>query len=422
MSSKVPVQKNASPQMPAPRVLAILPALIPSTIIDVVTPLLDLNKAGLINAKITVEPFARKHHVEWCDIVILCRNIHPDSAGWFRHILASGKPYIYDIDDNFFDLPIDTALGRYHRERSRIKMLKEYLRLAHLVRVYSTPMYAHVQKLNRNVTKVLAPLDWRLIKSPGNMSEHDAIKIVYATSRTDDHLAEIFKQPLIRILEDYREQVQVYFLGYNPPEFRKYPNVFFQPMIFDYELYLKSFSSAGYDIGLAPLLDDKFHRSKTNNKFREYGASGIAGIYSNMEVYSTCVVHNKTGLLVQDDPDAWYAAMALLIENHALRRRIQVGALKFVRANYSQEMFSTLWYQQIVGILRNPQRGKISTRAVEKLIADHAGASIVTTIARILVDWMRHAFGAVVRVRDRLMNYTKMYWVLLKIRLKLLGF
>jgi hypothetical protein len=408
--------------MPVPNVLAILPALIPSTIIDVVTPLLDLNKAGLINAKITVEPFARQHHVEWCDMVILCRNIHPDTAGWFRHVLASGKPYIYDIDDNFFDLPIDTALGRYHREPSRIKMLKEYLRLAHLVRVYSPPMYDHVRNLNRNVTKVVAPLDWRLIRSPRSTGRHDVAKIVYATSRTDDHLAEIFKQPLIRILEDYQEQVQVFFLGYNPPEFRKYPNVFFRPMTFDYESYLKSFSSAGYDIGLAPLPDDIFHRSKTNNKFREYGASSIAGIYSNMEVYSTCVVHKKTGLLVKDNPDAWYVAMALLIEDPGLRRRIQDGAFKFVRANYSQEMFSDVWYQQIIHVLRNPQRRKISTRAVEKLIADHAGTSIVVTVARIVLDWMRHAFKVVVSIRNRLMNYLKMYWVLLKIRLKLLGF
>ena len=140
------------------RVLAILPALIPSTIIDVVTPLIDLNKSRQVAAKITVETFVRKQDIEWCDIVVLCRNIHPNTAGWFNHVLKLGKPYIYDIDDNFFDIPADTPLGKYHREPSRIKMLKEYIRLANLVRVYSMPMYDRTQKLNRNTIKVTAGL------------------------------------------------------------------------------------------------------------------------------------------------------------------------------------------------------------------------------------------------------------------------
>lgn len=403
------------------KVLAILPALIPSTIIDVVTPLGDLNKSRLIDAKITVETFVKKRDIEWCDIVVLCRNIHPDTASWFLQVIKLGKPYIYDIDDNFFDMPTDSPLGRYHREPSRIKMLKEYIRLAQLVRVYSSPMYDRSRKINQNVIKVAAPLDWRLIESAKDKSEQRIVKIVYATSRSNDNLAEIFKPALIRVLENYSEQVQIYFLGYNPIEFRKYSNVFFKPMIFDYESYLKSFSSAGYDIGLAPLLNDVFHRSKTNNKFREYGASRIAGIYSNVDVYSACVEHNKTGYLVENDPDAWYDALSMLIQDADLRLTIQAHAFRFVRANYSEETFSSLWYQQILNVLEGPTRRNLSTKKVEKIIADYARPKLATAVFRIVVAMTRYVVTMVKRISDKLKNYMKMYLVLLNIQLKLSG-
>jgi glycosyltransferase involved in cell wall biosynthesis len=394
------------------KILAILPALIPSTIIDVVTPLLDLNKARLVDAKITVETFAKNSDIEWCDIAILCRNIHPDTAGWFLHVLKLNKPYIYDIDDNFFDMPADTPLGRYHKDPSRIKMLKEYIRLARLVRVYSVPMYNRAKKINQNVIKVDAPVDWRLVMPIKNRDRLDVVKIVYATSRSKDHLAEIFKPSLIRILEEYSERVQVHFLGYNPSEFRKYPNVFFKPMVFDYESYLKSFSGAGYDIGLAPLLNDVFHRSKTNNKFREYGASHIAGIYSNVDVYSVCVDQNQTGCLVENNSDAWYDAMSMLIQNNDLRLKIQEQAFEFVHANYSQETFAQLWYQQILKTLERPAKKGKSIKSAEKLIADHVRPAFFVIILRAIIN-------LAIRIKDKLKNYMSMYWVLWRIQKKL---
>jgi len=177
---------------------------------------------------------------------------------------------------------------------------------------------------------------------------------VYATSRTQDALGEIFRPALARILGRYGERVEAHFWGCRPPQLAALPNVRHHGLICRYDRFLRRFSRAGYDIGLAPLPDDLFYRSKTNNKFREYGASRIAGIYSHNDVYADCVEHEVTGLLAPNDADHWHDALERLIEDEALRTRIQRQARQYVREHYAQEKFEELFLEQLQEVLSMP--------------------------------------------------------------------
>jgi hypothetical protein len=111
----------------------------------------------------------------------------------------------------------------------------------------------------------------------------------------------------------------------------------------------------GFDIGLAPLLNDTFHRSKTNNKFREYGACGIAGVYSRADVYTECIEDGKTGILVENDAESWYEGMRRLVEDDELRAAISKAAKEQVERDYSQEFFKQVWKRQIWNVLENAE-------------------------------------------------------------------
>ena len=177
--------------------------------------------------------------------------------------------------------------------------------------------------MNRKVEKVAGPVDLNLIRRPRKNRNRHRIKIVFATSRSFDDLCSIFLFALVRILDKYGDQVEAHFGSFMPDSLKKYPGVYHHKFIPDYDKFLSRFSQAGYDKGLAPLKDDVFHRSKTNNIFREYGACYIAGIYSKVHVYSSCICDGETGLLVPNDEEAWYKAMVRMVEDDNLRSRIQ---------------------------------------------------------------------------------------------------
>jgi hypothetical protein len=348
---------------PLPHIVAVLPGFIPSTMITVVKPLLALHRRGCISARIVLEQQAAQRDLDWADAIVFCRNAEPRYAPLLAAAQARGVPLMYDLDDNLLELPAGCDNAAQVSESSRQAMLQNYLRAATLVRVYSPLIAQRVEGLNPRVVESFAPVDLSLVPPVGwtSKSVHtdrrpSPIKIVYATSRTQDALCEIFLPALESILRRRGEQVEAHFWGCRP-RIASLANVRHHGLVCRYDRYLRRFSRSGYDIGLAPLPDDAFYRAKTNNKFREYGASRVAGVYSRNEVYGGCVADGVTGLLVNNDTDSWHDAIERLIDDAALRASIQRQAWQFVAEHYAQEKFEDLFLAQLTELVATRESG-----------------------------------------------------------------
>ena len=339
-----------------PRVVAVLPGFIPSTVICVVKPLMELHREKQIRLHVTLEGLARRKSLEQAELVVFCRNTEPKYSSVLEYLQSKNIPFIYDIDDNFFQISAESDDGKYHSSPERIFMLTRYIQSASLVRVYSESMWNKTKTLNGKIEKVVGPVDFGLIGLPKRKKDGEKLKIVYATSRLNDELSGIFMPALARILDKYRGRVEAHFWGPIPSKALGYEGVHYHPFQPNYEKFLQKFSEEEFDIGLAPLKDDEFHRSKTDNKFREYGACGIAGIYSSMAVYLSCISEEETGLLVPNEPQAWYHAISRLIADDRLRDKIRVQALSYVRQHYSEKKFEEVWWNQIRQALDGKER------------------------------------------------------------------
>jgi glycosyltransferase involved in cell wall biosynthesis len=75
----------------------------------------------------------------------------------------------------------------------------------------------------------------------------------------------------------------------------------------------------GWHIGLAPLLDTPFNRSKSAIKVLDYTALGLAVVASDVDAYRESPAGGPAGQLVANDPRAWHAALDWLVRNRALR-------------------------------------------------------------------------------------------------------
>jgi glycosyltransferase involved in cell wall biosynthesis len=82
-----------------------------------------------------------------------------------------------------------------------------------------------------------------------------------------------------------------------------------------------------YDIGICPLFDTQFARSKSPIKALEYSARGIPVIASDVEPYRRFVKHGETGFLIkQGQTHDWLSKLQLLAHDEDLRLKMGAAA------------------------------------------------------------------------------------------------
>nr|WP_198046719.1 glycosyltransferase [Cupriavidus taiwanensis] len=298
-------------------------------------------------------------------IPLLIRVGDPSAAPMVKWMLRRKVPYLYYIDDNFWELRGEGPLIVYYQTREVRETLELVVRNAHTVIVNSPYLGEYLRdRFAAPVIVLPAPFDFSLVSGlePPPAHEHE-VRIGFAGSATREKDFIAILPALERVLSE-RPQVTMHFFGYCPPSLQGKDRVVYHAHMGSYEDFIRFKHANALDIGLAPMADTESNRYKTNNKYREYGALRIAGIYADSPPYRDSVRNGVTGLLVQQDAEAWYRAIVELVDNPRQRAAMAAAAYDDVRKHYAQDVVAMQWRSLLEEFQRSVRMPRLSRAAI----------------------------------------------------------
>lgn len=292
------------------------------------------------------------------DLVYLRQIDNPRGASDFiacgRHF---GIPVLLDLDDNLFAIREDNpSYAEYHPGSQRAIILKTVCSLVDGMAVSTDPLKDVYKQVNKKVD-VLPNLndvnDWKFEKKQWN---DDKVRIGWAGSLTHDNDLKMVI-PAIRQILEMHPHVEFHMMGGvsvdKIPEFvelfKPYGNrIKFFAGTPSWEGYPKLLAETGWDIAIAPLVDDEFNRGKSHIKWMEYSMYQIPVVASQTYPYYKkvkglkTIQDGKTGFLATSLRD-WVEYLDLLVNNVRLRQEIGYNAYKYISENWQWKDNIHLW-------------------------------------------------------------------------------
>ena len=261
--------------------------------------------------------------LNWADVVLLGRL---DSWYEFRltkRLHESGRYLIYLIDDDLLNIPLEISSAVHYGRKEIQGYIRSMMEMSDAILSPSALLLEKYAVNGRQAIRIEEPAI-----DPVPYRPHDPgkpVKIGFAGSidRTGD-IEHILKEALLQIKREYGERVEFAFFG-GIPSFAKELDARCIPYCDDYDEYREKLNSLEWDIGLAPMPDTPFHACKHYNKFVEYAAAGVVGVFSDVMPYSRLREKGFEAQLVVNHAKAWTDALSSLIESaerEALRQKL----------------------------------------------------------------------------------------------------
>jgi hypothetical protein len=274
----------------------------------------------------------RKDDLEWCDCLLSIRPASLVSLKLAESVENAGRTYLAFYDDDLLEL-----FHFRNSESVRLIFIRKCLALSAAV-ITPTPLLADEYKLYTKgkqayIINVLVE-DREII---ANNTTHSVTRLIYASGRKDVDDFYAFVTPALKnIYDEFGSSIELTLMCAEPDQIiiKSGMHVTHIPLL-PFEQYRKFLIDNRFDIGLAPLSNNKFSNRKYFNKYIEYAINGIAGIYSNCLPYTLIVENGVNGILVEPTVEAWTDAIRTLVKDKLLCRNIAEASQNILRERFS---------------------------------------------------------------------------------------
>lgn len=303
-----------------------------------------------------------KEYTNYADVVrgydaVLIKPIsNPVGAKFIQACLQEGVKFIVDQDDNLFE-------GRpshgFYKELSKGSpdraIVGAFCSFADAMICSTEPLKDYYTKWFKEVHKREIPMfvspnyndikdfdfeplrikkDKITIGWAGSRSHYDDLKMVMPALK---YILNKNKNVELELCGGVEEEKVEWLFGDTSQEYLD--RVILTPGTGGYDTYPAFLANKGWDIGIAPLIDDEFNRCKSHIKWMEYAMYKVPCVASKVYPYykdiqgKKVIQHAKTGFLAKGKED-WIKYLQLLIDNENLRRKIGENAYNYVKENW----------------------------------------------------------------------------------------
>jgi len=298
-------------------------------------------EADLKNFEVNPEKFTLPLNalVQQADLII-AQTVHGYKFLDFLKMMKDlyGKPILTELDDDplnisyenpgFEKLGPESEIQEYTLEQiySSDALIVSTEHLKNLFINHPKKVFVIPNCLNENL--------WKFEKKQRNEKE-----IVIGWSGANGHLKDlnIVKGAIEKILEKY-ENVKVKFIGGGTRlvNHKRFEMLYKMVPIIEYPKFL---AEAGFDIGIAPLWDSEFNRSKSNLRYLEYSILNLPSVCSRVEPYKKTILDGVDGYLASTQKE-WIDKLSILIEDKNKAEEISNKAFVKVTTEYNLKSIS----------------------------------------------------------------------------------
>ncbi|CAO1665044.1 glycosyltransferase [Salinicola sp. NYA28a] len=253
---------------------------------------------------------------------------------WANLWQKKGNKIIYDLDDDLLELEQLRDKGKFDDETP--KKIRFLARHANLVTVSTESLKNKLSSFSKNIMVVENRVDkelWDLSNgrdhSQGSYRRFPGRPITIGYIGTPSHAHDVarIESAMKELKRRYGDKIKIEVIGVfqdkSPtfgervglPKKRDYPN---------FVNWLKQ--RVHWDIGLIPLEENEFNKSKSHLKFLEYAALDMAIVVSDHAAYSGLAEDNKNCLVAMNNKHDWIEKVSKLVEDEQLRQRLAENA------------------------------------------------------------------------------------------------
>ncbi len=264
------------------------------------------------------------------DLIYVLKGIYPYGPPLFERILSeTGVPVIFDFDDAIHIHKAST----HHRISDWLKFssrLSESIQLADRVLVPNKFLAEFATQHNSRVSILPEAEDTQRLSPRTEHVNGGKIVIGWIGSESTAKYLSLITPALTEICRRYPRVVLRVIGG-------QYAAAGVRTEQVEWSLKKETERFHELDIGIMPLPFEEWSRGKSGCKMRQYMATGVPGVATNIGYNQELVQHNQTGLLVNTNAD-WVNALSTLIDSPELRNRIARAARLSVVERFSHDV------------------------------------------------------------------------------------